>query len=720
MLHPALREELALFEGPRLADGQPSWTLHDPVRNQFFRIDWLTFEILGRWHLASPQEVVDDIQRATPLRPQAGDVEAVAAFLKDRQLVQAGGGSSARAMADQQARMTGGWRTWLLHHYLFFRIPLVRPDAWLNRWARAVAPLYSRAFAGLTGLALVLGGILVFRDWERFSTTLLDTFSWSGVAGFGVALAAVKVLHELAHAFTANRCGCRVPVMGVAFLVLVPVAYTDTNEVWKLPSRRQRLAVAAAGVTAELVVAAWASLAWALLPDGLPKSIAFMLCTTTWVATVAINASPFMRFDGYFLLSDWLDLPNLHSRSFALARWDLRERLLGLGAPPPEHFPPRRTLGLILFAYATWLYRLVLFLGIAVLVYSFFIKALGILLFAVEIGWFVVLPVWHEVRQWPALLERREGPTPAGAAGPGARLRAMWRHGPRVRRTAWTVAGMVALLLLPLPKRISAKGLLKPAEVYPVHAPSGAQVTKMPWSEGSRVPAGALIVELASADLEWRWRRAQTHVVQQHQRSNHAAVTPEQRRDLQVLQQAQNRAAAELASVETDMARYAPRAPFEGVLRNVDPDLRPGEWVAEHERLALLVKEGAWRVETYLDENDVARLQVGDTARFYADGLAGPVVPLRVDDIEIDATRTLPNGQFAAPFGGSVLTRERRGQLVPEQAVYRVTLSVVQGDAGRLSGQSWRGQVVIHGAWEAPGVAVLRSALTVVWREMGF
>jgi len=719
MLHPALREELALFGGPRLADGQPSWTLHDPVRNQFFRIDWLTFEILSRWHLATMEDVVDDIHRNTPLRPEVGDVEAVSTFLKDKQLVQVSGVVSARSMADQYARMKGGWTTWLLHHYLFFRIPLIRPDAWLNRWAGAVAPLYSRAFAALTGLALVLGGILIFRDWERFSTTLLDTFSWSGVAGFGITLAAVKVVHEMAHAFTANRYGCRVPVMGVAFLVLVPVAYTDTNEVWKLSSRKQRLAVAAAGVTAELVVAIWASLAWALLPEGLPKSIAFMLCTTTWVATVAINASPFMRFDGYFLLSDWLDLPNLHSRSFALARWNLRECLLGLGVPPPEHFSPRRALGLILFAYATWLYRLVLFMGIAALVYSFFIKALGILLFVVEIGWFVILPVWHEIKQWPALLLQRQEST-SGSGSAMNNLQKMWRHGPRVRRTLLISFGMVVLLLVPLPKRISAKGLLKPADVYPVHAPTGAQVTKMPWTEGSRIPAGGLIMELASAELQLRWSRAQAHVVQQRQRSNQAAVTPEQRQNLQVLQQEQNRAVAELANVEAEMARYAPKAPFAGVLRNVDPDLKPGEWVMEHERLAVLIGEGPWRVETYLDENDVARIKVGDTARFYADGMEGPVVLLRVNDIEIDATRTLQNGQFASQFGGSVLTRERRGQLVPELAVYRVTLSSQQSDLGRLSGQSWRGNVVIHGAWEAPGVAFLRAALTLVWREVGF
>lgn len=714
MSWPALREELGLFPGPRLPDGQPSWTLHDPVRNQFFRIDWLTFEIISRWHLDTPQQVVDEIQDSTPLCPEVGDVEAVAAFLQDKQLVQLCGRAPARSLAREHARLKGGWAGWLLHHYLFFRIPLVRPDAWLNRWVAAVEPLYSRRFAKLTLLALLLGGILVYRDWTHFSSTLLDTFSWSGIAGFGLTLMLVKVLHEMGHAFTAKRYGCRVPVMGLAFLVLIPVAYTDTNEVWKLPGRGQRLAVAAAGVATELVIAVWATLAWALLPEGLPKSIAFMLSTTTWVATLAINASPFMRFDGYFLLSDWLDMPNLHARAFALARWDMRERLLGLQLPPPEYFPRRRTTGLILFAYATWLYRLVLFLGIAALVYGFFIKALGILLFVIEIGFFVVLPVWRELRQWPRFLMRDRAPTSLFKDLP-----TMLRHGPRLRRTAWITLGLLSLLWIPLPKQISAKGFLKPAETYPIHAPAGAQLVKLPWREGSAIAAGEPILELASAELQLRWQQAQTRLAQQRQRIQHAAVTPEQRQNLQVFQQEQNRAAAELASVESELARYSPTAPFAGVLRNIHPDLRPGEWVTPRERLAVLVRPGPWRVETYLDEADIARVKVGDRARFFPDGPQGPVLDLRVDDIEMDATRNLQNGQLALQFGGSVMTREKQGQLVPELAMYRVTLAS-QEPLGEMAHQSWRGNVVIHGDWEAPGLAFFRAAVALVWREMSF
>src|SRR5690606_2711789 len=105
---------------------------------------------------------------------------------------------------------------------------------------------------------------------------------------------------------------------------------------------------------------------------------------------------------GYFLLADFLQLPNLHARAFALARWHLREALFNLGESPPEQLSKRMQSGLILFAWATWIYRLFLFIGIALLVYHFFIKAMGIFLFAVEIAWFVLVPVWRETKEWGA------------------------------------------------------------------------------------------------------------------------------------------------------------------------------------------------------------------------------------------------------------------------------------------------------------------------------
>ncbi|HEV7914287.1 MAG TPA: secretion protein HylD, partial [Albitalea sp.] len=240
MAWPLLREELALLPGPLLADGQRSHTLHDPVRNLFFQIDWPTFEVLSRWHLGRAAEVAAAVRSQTTLQLDAQDVEGVAAFLRDNQLLQPAVGSAADFAARWRERR-GSVARRLLHNYLFFRIPLVEPDRWLGRWAPQLAFFYSRRFLWLTLAALVWGVVEAYRQWDRFAATLVDTVSGSGLASYGITLAAVKVLHELGHAFTAKRLGCKVPSMGIAFLVMCPVAYTDTNDAWKLTARKQRL-----------------------------------------------------------------------------------------------------------------------------------------------------------------------------------------------------------------------------------------------------------------------------------------------------------------------------------------------------------------------------------------------------------------------------------------------------------------------------------------------
>lgn len=697
---PPLREELGLHAGPTLATGEPSYTLEDPVRNQFFRIDWLTFEILKRWSLGHAGDMLLSIEAGTALRPGHEDIEAVLRFLKDNQLVQPDPLTSAAEMAARRRAAQGAWYTRLLHNYLFFRIPLLKPDRWLDRIAPRFEWMFSAMFFRLTALALLVGGVQVYRKWDQFTVTLMDTFTPGGLFAYAVALLGVKCAHELGHALSAKRRGCRVPAMGLAFLVLWPVPYTDTNDVWRLADKRHRRQVASAGVATELLVAVWSTLAWAVLPDGILRDIAFPLATTTWIATLAINASPFMRFDGYFVVSDWLDMPNLHARAFALARWDLRERLFGLGDPRPEYFSRRRHVGLILFAWAVWLYRLVLFFGIAVLVYHFFIKLVGILLFAVEITWFVLRPISQEVAVW----------------------RSLWPRLKHSRRARWSasLAGLALLLfVLPWPTRIAGSGVLRPVQVHTVHAPAHAQLAALPLREGARVKAGEVLLRLAVAENSSRRQALEAEIARLEWQAAAAGFTPEQRAQSTVLAEQLATARAQLAALDEDAGKFAPTAPFGGVLRDLDPDMAPGTWVHKNERLAVLVGDAGSEVVTYLDEDAVRRVARGDSARFYPDGAAGPTVLLTVSGIDRDATQALPDGRWAAQHGGSVPARERRGTWYPERAVYRVTLRV-EGAPGELAGRVWRGKVVVAGSWEAPGARVARSLAALLWQEAGF
>ena len=131
-----------------------------------------------------------------------------------------------------------------------------------------------------------MGLALAAQRWDEFVHTFMSNASWQGLLVMGACLSLAKLLHELGHAVTATRFGCRVPAMGVAFLVMWPVLYTDTNEAWKLASRRQRLAIGAAGMASEMALASIALVAWSLLPEGAAwgpaRSACFVLATSTW------------------------------------------------------------------------------------------------------------------------------------------------------------------------------------------------------------------------------------------------------------------------------------------------------------------------------------------------------------------------------------------------------------------------------------------------------
>ena len=126
-----------------------------------------------------------------------------------------------------------------------------------------------------------------------------------------VTLIFVKCLHELGHAFVAKHFGCRVSAIGIAFLVFFPFLYTDTTDAWRLRNHKERLLINFAGILTELHLALIATFAWAVLPDGGLKSVAFFIATTSWISSLVINVSPFMRFDGYYVFADWLKAENL-------------------------------------------------------------------------------------------------------------------------------------------------------------------------------------------------------------------------------------------------------------------------------------------------------------------------------------------------------------------------------------------------------------------------
>ena len=192
------------------------------------------------------------------------------------------------------------------------------------------------------------------------------------------------------------------------------------------------------------------------------------------------------------------------------------------------------------------------------------------------------------------------------------------------------------------------------------------------------------------------------------------------RRNWQVAEQSLNVTEAELEGVRAEQKQFIPVAPFEGQFLVAQPDMTVGQWVSKKEQLALIVsKTTTWRVETWIDEEDVARLELGQSASFISDSATSSMLKLSLATIDKDASRVLPRKELSSALGGHILTREKNGQLTPERSVYRVIFNV-EKIPENMKFQTWRGQVVVHANWQIPIQKYIRHAASVFFREASF
>lgn len=654
---PALREDVSLQSAPPGRDGAPHWNLYDPVRNCFFRIGWLEFEMLSRWKEGmQPEELRAAVCSGTPLVIGEEDVLSLLQFMQQNELLQAASTGMRDMLLNMSAsRKLSAWK-WLLHHYLFIRIPLIKPEAFLSRTLPRLGFVFRPAFFFWVGMLSAIGIVRVINQWAEFSATFLYFFSWQGMIYYGLALALAKLFHEFAHAYTAKRYGLRVPTMGIAFMLLMPLLYTDTSEGWKLNSRKARLAIDAAGIIAELCLAGLAALLWSFLPEGPFKSAAYMLAAVTWISTLLINLNPFMRFDGYYLLMDALDIPNLQARGFAFGRWQLRKWLLGWQAEIPEPGLEHMKKWLLLYAYSTWIYRLILFTTIGLLVYYFFFKAAGIFLFAVEIGWFVVLPIWKEVGMWREMREK-------------------WKGSAIAKRNGVLALVMLLMLAVPWHTEISGEGYWRADPYTRIYPPAAARLGSIFVAEGQAVHKGDPLFSLDSPATDWQLQSVRERIVgiKSQLAGTVGSVSLLERK--RALEQQLAEAEAELAARHEDNARLQIIAPHDGVFRDLDNGLYPGAWLGMRRMLGLVVgKEGAY-AQVFVSEADVARIKMGARATLLPRSPDASAFDAVVTGIDETATTYLPEPMLASPYGGPIAAHAGgMGVMTAHEALFRITL----------------------------------------------
>jgi putative peptide zinc metalloprotease protein len=681
-LLPSLREDLELIPASNNPDGSPTWVIQDAVRNKFVQIGWLEFEMLSRWQ-PGIMELLQELVNDTRLTPSAQDVMRFAEFLRAQGLTQ---WKTQKDLTTARAvpRKPGleNWHWWL-HNYLFFRIPLARPDQWLQTLLPKLRWLFSPITLALVVGVGVLGLALVARNWDVYFQTFVDSLTFSGFVSFAVALMLAKLLHEMGHALVATHYGVRVAHMGVAFLVLWPMLYTDTGESWRLKDNRQRLHIAIAGIGVEAALAGLAMAGWALSPPGALRSACFYLATTSLIMTIALNLSPFMRFDGYYVLSDAVKMPNLHERAGDLARTWIRRTFLGLKDSWPEHFSRSIHATLVSFALATWVYRFFLFLGIALAVYLMFFKALGIFLFAVEIVWFILRPVYAELKIW----HRRRGDVQAGRAS-------LW--------LLLLLAPLVALCL-PWAHQVRAPAHLQ-AEHQTVFSPFAGIIVSLKPS--GMVKAGDALVMLDSPKLRSDAERARinTRTTESALRSAQVSSSGDQ---VGKLGQTVEQFKAEGTAARQELARLRLGASFDGRWTDVDVNFANGSWIRSQDQIGTLVNDKKWTVDAWVEESQIEHLRLGALGRFYPVNRIDPSVQVKL--IEIDSVRatSLPHPALSTDHGGLIPTTVENRQLVPRSAMYRVRFELQEAN-------------VDHRRWTSGHVSVEGQAYSLLWRGVRY
>lgn len=690
---PVIRQDLSLSAAEANPDGSPAWIVHDDLNGRYYRLAQLQMELLPYIDGRSAQQIAEAASNDLLREIAPETIEQIFEFLRHNNLVVVDATQHAW-LSNQRAAKPSLMKT-MTRSYLFFRIPLVRPDRFLTKTLPYVRFLgTATAFRVLAAIAVV-GIVLALQSFDSFKATFLYFFNVEGLVYFLTALIGVKLLHELGHGYVAKAVGCRVPVMGVAFMVMWPVLYTDTSDAWRISSRNKRLKIDAAGVAVELGVASIALLAWSFTPDGPLRSVFFILASSTWLVSLGVNLNPLMRFDGYYLLSDYWRVPNLEPRSQALARWWLREKLFGLDEEPPEN-PQKK---LIFYAMSVWVYRFLLFLGIALLVYALFFKLLGILLFLIEIIYFIVAPIYREIKQWH---ERR------------AHMR--WNF--QTKRTLFIVVALVLMFVVPWRSSTQFPAIVKASSYQLIYAPENGRLHLDGIHDGQSVATGQKLLVIESPELAFEFEQAQRRIEELKWENDSIGFNSDIRSRALVTSSALESQRKRMISLGAQVARLTVEAPISGTVVDFDPNLREGMWVSRDTALFALVNAGSFEVLAYSSESSVGKLALGQTGTFYPEGGGASPFSVELGEIESFGLSKLDQLYTASLFGGDVAVRETSaGDLLPVEAVYRLKLAA---DLDVLPARVLRGTVVLQSTPTSFLSRFWRVVNTVFIRESSF
>ncbi len=628
----------------------PGWVVMDPLALVYHRLEPAQHVV---WERLDGRVPLEELERAllAEFPTQPWSPAAVRGLLVELHrlglVVSARLGQGPWLGHREQSRrivaLLGSWR-----QLLSLRLPGWNPDPFLIRLLPYVRWIYHPAVLTLASLAVLSGAFVVLIEFAQFQRRLPEFqqfFGWPNLLWLWVALAVTKLWHEFGHALTCRYFGAACHEMGVMLLVFSPTMYCDVSDAWRLPSRWERMAIAAAGMGAELVLSTVALVVWWCTQPGLVHYLMLNTVFVTTLSTVVFNANPLLRYDGYYILSDWLGIPNLRAKADRLLQRTFSRGCLGIEPFPDPLQPAGGQFWLGLYAVSAQVYGWFVTGGILWFLYSW-LKPYGLqsLGQALAVGSLAGI-AWQGTTTMTKLVRQpRNGPVKR------------WR--PIVCSLA-LCAVLAGLACWPIPWFVEAAVLIEPADAHELRVTTPGTLAQPTVQPDALVTSGTPLVVLESPELvdriaELERERSRILADQQTQRAlgdvAAEAITREQRANLEgqlttarAKQTALTLVAPIAGRIVAAPSATAPRPPELPTWTGAPTDPRnQGAYLEAGTHVLSIAPSAQWQGVLYLDQADRNDIAVGDLVRIQLDPWPARILSGRIRSIAAEESHTVP------------------------------------------------------------------------------
>lgn len=469
-----------------------SWVIKDPVGLKYHRLlDEQYFILQSVNGENSLEDILRETRRKFPtVHLTLRQVQSVVTDLFDKGLLASKRTGQAEVVIERARKNRNKKIKQTLTSLLYLRMPGWDPERTLNwllpkfRWM-----FHPVVVAGCCTLVIASWILLALRfdDFQRTMPEFQQFFGWPNLMYLWITLAVAKIIHEFGHGLTCKYYGGECHEMGIMFLVFSPCLYCDVTDSWLLRNKWQRMMIGAAGMYIEMIISALALFLWWWTDSGLLHHLCFNVFTVTTVTTVIFNANPLMRFDGYYIFSDWVEIPNLREKASKMLREKFGWYCFGIRPKPDPFVPESGQNWLALYAIAAAIYRWFLIFAIALFLYTFLkpygLQVVGIALAVFSVGSMIFMMLFSVVRM----------------------LQAPRTEPLNYRKIAVSVLvlGLLIAAGLKIPFSLYAEApfLIEPEGGREVKVTIPGRLVKVHVKPGQRVKQGDLLVELENPEL---------------------------------------------------------------------------------------------------------------------------------------------------------------------------------------------------------------------------